>query len=515
MTGSKKSVLRQFPVSFWTANVMEIFERMAWYGFFALSSIYITGSVLDGGLGFSSEDRGLLQGVVSFFVYLLPFLTGALADRYGYKKTLLIAYCILAPAYYLLGQMKTMPTFFAAFMMVGVGAAIFKPVVAGTIGRTTTKENGMIGFGIFYMMVNMGGLLGPFIAAMIRNTGWNYVFIASSIWISLNIPIVLFLYKEPSAEAQKGAVNARSFKQVMQDMMDVLGNARFFVLIFTLLTILVMGSKWLAPQQVFLYSGVWIGANLLLDFILRMAGIKGEWSLRIGNARFLLFLLLLSSFWVAFNQIFITLPEYIRDFCNTKPFFASIVAWMRGVGCPEGFMSWFISAFAEKDGSIKPEQFININAFGIIVFQVMISMIMNRLKTLVTIIIGILLTAVSFVLFLWGANPIFVIIGILVFSFGEMMASPTAKQYTAHNVAPQDRVGLYMGYYFWCNALGNLFGGLLSGNLYGWLARDLQRPDLMWLTFAGLSVFCAVCLIFYHLTIGKKIEQEKAAAAAG
>ena len=43
--------LKDFPGSFWIANTMEIFERMAWYGFFAVSSLYITGSIADGGLG--------------------------------------------------------------------------------------------------------------------------------------------------------------------------------------------------------------------------------------------------------------------------------------------------------------------------------------------------------------------------------------------------------------------------------------------------------------------------------
>ncbi|MBL7775383.1 MAG: hypothetical protein JNK89_05240, partial [Saprospiraceae bacterium] len=65
---------------------MEIFERMAWYGFFTVSSLYITGAVADGGLGFSDQDRGVLQGVVTFFLYLFPVVTGALADRYGYRR---------------------------------------------------------------------------------------------------------------------------------------------------------------------------------------------------------------------------------------------------------------------------------------------------------------------------------------------------------------------------------------------------------------------------------------------
>ena len=86
---------------------MEIFERMAWYGFFAVSSLYITGAVSEGGLGFSDEDRGVLQGVVTFFLYLFPVVTGALADRYGFKKMLFAAFTVLVPAYFLLGQFLT------------------------------------------------------------------------------------------------------------------------------------------------------------------------------------------------------------------------------------------------------------------------------------------------------------------------------------------------------------------------------------------------------------------------
>ena len=79
-----KIKLSDFPGAFWAANTMEIFERMAWYGFFAVSSLYISGSVEDGGLGFSHEDRGVLQGVVTFFLYLFPVVSGTLADRYGF-----------------------------------------------------------------------------------------------------------------------------------------------------------------------------------------------------------------------------------------------------------------------------------------------------------------------------------------------------------------------------------------------------------------------------------------------
>ena len=98
------SVFRKYPATFWVANVMEIFERMAWYGFYAVSSLYITDSVTDGGLGLTSEQRGVIQGIIPFLLYLFPVVTGALGDKFGYKRTFFTAYLIMTPAYFFLGE---------------------------------------------------------------------------------------------------------------------------------------------------------------------------------------------------------------------------------------------------------------------------------------------------------------------------------------------------------------------------------------------------------------------------
>jgi len=143
-------------------------------------SLYITASVAEGGLGFTSEQRGTLQAVIPFILYLLPVLTGALADRFGYKKTFFIAFCIMMPSYFLLGRVHTYGIFFATFLMLAVGAATFKPVVVGTIARTTTAKNSSMGFGIFYMMVNVGAVIGPLIVGKLRGFSWDYLFYAST-----------------------------------------------------------------------------------------------------------------------------------------------------------------------------------------------------------------------------------------------------------------------------------------------------------------------------------------------
>ena len=96
-----------------------------------------------------------------------------------------------------------------------------------------------------------------------------------------------------------------------------------------------------------------------------------------------------------------------------------------------------------------------------------------------------------------GGSVWIVAAGLFVFAVGEMMSSPTSQEYVGR-IAPGDKKALYMGYYFVAIALGNLFGGILSGELYGSLARDMQRPDLMWAAFGGIMLLTAVVFLLYN-----------------
>jgi proton-dependent oligopeptide transporter, POT family len=501
--------LKDFPGTFWIANTMEIFERMAWYGFFAVSSLYITGAVSDGGLGFSDEDRGILQGVVTFFLYLFPVASGALADRYGFKKMLFWSFLVLAPAYFFLGQFNSFYSFFLAFMLVAIGAGMFKPVIIGTVSKTTNDKTSSMGFGIFYMMVNIGGFVGPIIAGIVRALDWNYVFMASSGWIIINMILVSLFYREPTSESK--SENPRTFKKVLEDMVEVLGNGRFFLMIFILLILLVLGSKltaigFISWTGIMILSILWLALNFLYDLVLKKMHSRDKmpWYLqpvRLADWKFGLYLLLMSGFWTCFNQIFYTLPLHIRDFVDTSDIMATSVSLFETVGL-SSFVPVFKSAMVTP-GQINPEYIINIDAGAIIIFQVVISVIVGRMQPFTTIFWGVVITIVSFVILVLGTSGWIVVAGIVVFSFGEMMASPKSKEYTG-KIAPPNKVALYMGYFYWCVALGNLFGGLLSGQMYATFARDMQRPDLMWLLFALLALLTAVAIFFYDRLIIKK-----------
>jgi dipeptide/tripeptide permease len=93
-----KSRRSPFQQSFYVANTMEIFERLAWYGMYTLLASYIMTPLSQGGLGLGNTERGLIMGVVPFFLYLFPVISGALADRFGYRKMFLLSFTLMAPS---------------------------------------------------------------------------------------------------------------------------------------------------------------------------------------------------------------------------------------------------------------------------------------------------------------------------------------------------------------------------------------------------------------------------------
>jgi proton-dependent oligopeptide transporter, POT family len=221
-----KSAVRSLPGTFWAANTLELFERLAYYGIFNLLAIYLTNSPETGALGFSQVEKGMIMGIVNAILYFLPVITGAIADKFGYKKVLITAFIILSSGYYLMGKVNTFSTVFAAFFYVAIGAALFKPIISATIARTTNEGNSSLGFGIFYMIVNIGGLAGPLLASELREISWNYIFLMSTCSILINLVIVLLFFREPGRQVNSEPL-FRSLFIVFKNIFSVLKDLRF------------------------------------------------------------------------------------------------------------------------------------------------------------------------------------------------------------------------------------------------------------------------------------------------
>ncbi|MBC7345618.1 MAG: MFS transporter, partial [Clostridia bacterium] len=158
MEPQKKSRLSGFPRTFWVSIVFEFFERGAYYGMMSFLSVYLTEQ-----LHFAKESVGLIKGTIQPLLYFLPILSGAVADRFGYRRTLLVAFSLLGAGYFLTSQVTTYTAVFISLVVMGLGAGVFKPIISGTIARTTDESNSSLGFGIYYWSINLGAFLFPLI----------------------------------------------------------------------------------------------------------------------------------------------------------------------------------------------------------------------------------------------------------------------------------------------------------------------------------------------------------------
>ena len=78
-----------------------------------------------------------------------------------------------------------------------MGGSFFKPVASGIIARTTDEKTSTMGFGLFYLMANIGGFFGPAFSSYLRTTmGWRIIFLQGAAMILVNLLVVLFFYKE-------------------------------------------------------------------------------------------------------------------------------------------------------------------------------------------------------------------------------------------------------------------------------------------------------------------------------
>lgn len=252
----KKVSLRSFPFTFWMAIIFEFFERGSYYGMMSVLSVYLTNE-----LDFTKAGVGAIKSTIQPLLYFLPILTGAIADRMGYRKTLMVAFSLLGLGYFLTSQSTEYSAVFASLIIMGLGAGTFKPVVSGTIAKVTDENTSSVGFGIFYWTINLGAFLFPlFIVPWLKSLSWSYVMIASAICTGAMLIPTIFLYKEPEREVQA----KESFGTVVK---DIIGK----------ITVVFM-----------------------------------DW-------RFILFILIYSMFWILYFQMFDSVLWYVQAFVDATP----------------------------------------------------------------------------------------------------------------------------------------------------------------------------------------------------
>ncbi len=274
------SVLKKYNTTFWASNTIELFERWAWYGFYMAFALYLVNSKDTGALGLSQAEKSAIMGTGSMLLYFLPVITGAIADKLGYKRILYLSFALYVTGFYMIKSFDTFGMMFFAFIWTCVGGAFFKPIISAMISRNTTDETASIGFGIFYMMVNIGGFIGPFFAGIFMQKSWDYVFYMSMVTIGINFLITMFFFKEPQIQDNKVSLGKN------------IGQA---------------------------FYNIWV---------------------TLKNWRYVLFLVIMVVFWAAFNQLYYSFPVFIEQWVDSSGIYRGIESvwpWLaHSIGTAEG-----------------------------------------------------------------------------------------------------------------------------------------------------------------------------------
>jgi dipeptide/tripeptide permease len=226
----------KFPRAFWTANTVELFERSAYYSVFIAITLYLSRVV-----GYNDINAAWIGGIFSAGLYFLPPFTGALADKIGFRKAVILAFGLLTIGYFSLGALPYKPIVLPSLVVLMFGGSFIKSIITGTVAKTTTKETRARGFSIFYGIVNVGSFLGKTFAYPLRME-WgvksiNY-YAAAMTFIALII--VILMYKNVDREGE-----GKSFTEVWQGLLRVVTNMRLLLLIF------IVTGFWIIQQQLY------------------------------------------------------------------------------------------------------------------------------------------------------------------------------------------------------------------------------------------------------------------------
>lgn len=462
MSEKEETATKQaFPRSFWTANVTELFERGAYYAMASFMVLYL------GQLGLGNYWPSFLSSTVLWsLVYFLPILSGTIADHVGFKRSLLVAFVLLAIGYFLMGYPvwlgghalskvvesevsvggDVVITVLIAILLIGMGGSVIKPCISGTVKKTSGLR-ATLAFGIFYMVINIGSLFGRGVSYFTRKQfDLSYIFAVSVCFSIVAFFVVLFFYRD--VEKDPG---------------------------------------YAAPAQVEKKSQRSIGRILLDMFVV------------LKNPRFSLFLLVMSGFWFIYSQVYNVIPLYLKKVVELDP--AVDVITMANP-----FVIVFFQLLITKMfGKLKP--IVSIIIGGLIIS---LSMIINLIPIFLT--EGI--RSGTFIKIL-PMGSLFAVFTVAMIAFGELFAAARQFEYIGA-LSPKGQEGLFLGYANLPMAIGSFFGGFGGAYIFndimckgatkmpnGLLELNPRWNALGWFILMSIGLISAFFLVLYNRWLRK------------
>ena len=211
----------------------ELWERFSYYGMRSILIFYMTSSVAVGGLGFADKDASNLYGTYTMWVYLTALPGGLIADYLtGARKAVLIGGIIIACGHFTM-VFHSLTFFYTGLALIAIGTGLLKPNISAMVGGLYKEDDPRrdSGFSIFYMGINVGALLAPFVIGYLAKTEsfkrvlvrmgmdptmcWHWAFGAAGVGMILGL--IVYLWNQKKLAHLGNTVKTRSQRKAKAD----------------------------------------------------------------------------------------------------------------------------------------------------------------------------------------------------------------------------------------------------------------------------------------------------------
>jgi len=463
----------------------EMWERFSYYGMRALLVLYLTKHFL-----MSDEESGLIYGAYTSLVYITPVIGGYLADHYlGQRKAVLFGGILIAVGHLLLGfeggggrDAFALDMFWTALAFIIVGTGFLKANISAIVGQLYPRDDVRRdpAYTIFYMGINLGGMLGPIACGILGETvGWSWGFGAAAAGMLLGI--VVFVLGKPlllgrGEPVEPERLRARVAGPVSQEW------------VIYVASILSVGAFALLLQNHQAVGWLLIACGgAVVSYLLWEAGARMD---RIDRDRIFaaLFLLALNPlFWALFEQAGSSLNLFTDRHVDRS---------ILGIDVPASVFQSVNSAFIILLAPLFAGLWVMLGRRGL------------EPSTPAKFGLALIQVGLGFLALVWGAqwagidNPtpvIFIFLIYLLHTTGELCLSPVGLSAMSKLSLPR-MISLMMGVWFLATAAGDFIAGLIAANI-GALSEGSTDPMRVTLSvygsvgWFGIGVGVAVLLV--------------------
>ena len=442
-------MFKEHPKGLYTLFFTEMWERMSYYGMRGILVLFMTATILEGGLEIDAVSASAIYGIYSACVYLVALIGGWLADRHiGQQKAILYGGIVIMLGHFLLA-FTNLQTFYLGLIFVVLGTGLLKPNISAIVGGLYEDdiEKKQSGFTIFYMSINIGSVLGFFICGYLgENVGWHYGFAAAGVGMALGLIQFLLTRKNLGSIGSAPSVILNKDTKVKELKIFNFLMISFFIVIFLGL----FGFIKFDPIPV---------ANMLTVFILLIAVSYFLYLFTLGKLnieerkKIILIMVLFfgaAFFWSGFDQAGSSFNIFAKEYTDRLVFgWEYPASWLQVLNpilvvILSPFMAyiWFFLGKRMLDPALPFK-------FGL----------------------GLIFMAIGFLFIASGASIAiqegsagakWLLLTYLFHTIGELTLSPIGLA-AISNLSPKRFVGQMMGIWFLASSLGAIIAGLLSG----------------------------------------------------